>query len=317
MSGLRVYRVLSRVFPHSLRARLTVLVLLCTVLPLSGLVVWLLHRNGAGAAPEELLVGLLLAVGLTVFGFLLSLLLIYHLLAPLRLMVDAVDAYKRGKQLPQLPEDGRDELGVLMRAINAGLREIDQGLQELERFAMEDPLTRAYNRRGIERHLLQCVDEAERDATPLTLYVVDLDNLKLVNDQYGHAAGDGMLIEVVESAHAWLGPRDRIGRLGGDEFLLCVHEPAHVASPKVEAWLSDLARLRVDEIAVLVSAGCAEFRPGLDALSLYREADAAMYRAKAAGGSQLACEPYHPVVQAREEQPVVRPLHQGAGIQPA
>lgn len=288
--GARTHRGLSRVFPRSLRARLIALVLVCTLLPLSGLVVWLLKENGAGAEPEELLAGLLLAVGMTIFGILVSLVLIYHMLAPLRLMVDAVEAYQRGHQLPDLPEDGRDELGVLMRAINFGLREIDRGVQELERFAFEDPLTQAFNRRGIERYLRECVDKAERGETPLTLYVVDLDNLKPVNDEYGHAAGDRMLTDLVESAWSWLGDLDRIGRLGGDEFLLCVHEPMHAASLKVEAWLAKLAGPRVDGIPVRVSAGCAEFRPGLDAISLYRQADAEMYKAKAAGGSRLVCD---------------------------
>lgn len=315
MVGLRVYRVLSRVFPKSLRARLTVLVLVCTLLPLAGLVVWLLHQNGAGAAPEELLAGLLLAVGLTILGILVSLLLIYHLLAPLRLMVDAVEAYQEGNHLPDLPEDGRDELGVLMRAINSGLREIDQGVRELERFALEDPLTRAFNRRGIERILLECVDDAERQSMPLTLYVIDLDNLKQVNDEYGHAAGDRMLIELVESARTWLGDRDRMGRLGGDEFLLCVHESVHDASPKVDAWLAELAALRVDGMSVCVSAGCAEFRPGLDALGLYREADAAMYKAKAAGGSRLVCDANHLGVPQHRDGPVAH-LHAGNGPHP-
>ncbi|MGH8076626.1 MAG: GGDEF domain-containing protein [Lysobacter sp.] len=311
MAGLRAYRVLSRVFPRSLRARLTVLVLVCTLLPLSGLVVWLLRNNGAAAEPEELLAGLLLAVGLTIVGILISLMLIYHLLAPLRLMVDAVEAYQAGNHLPDLPEDGKDELGVLMRAINSGLRDIDQGVRELERFAMEDPLTRAFNRRGIERQLLECVEEAERHDMPLTLYVVDLDNLKQVNDEYGHAAGDRMLIELVESARMWLSDRDHIGRLGGDEFLLCVHEPVDGASPKVDIWLSELAALRVNGISVRVSAGCAEFRPGLDALSLYREADAAMYKAKASGGSRLVCDADHLVLPPRDDVSAVHRAHTG------
>jgi diguanylate cyclase (GGDEF)-like protein len=247
-----------------------------------------LHQNGA--EPEHLVAGLVAAVALTIVGIVVCLFLIYHLLAPLRLMVDAVDAYRQGHRLPELPEDGRCELGQLMRAINFGLREIDQGVQELERFALEDPLTHSFNRRGIERILVDLVDEAERHSTPLTLYVIDLDNLKLANDLHGHAAGDRMLIELVESAQTWLGERDRIGRLGGDEFLICVCASVHDASPKVDAWLAELAGRQVDGIPVRVSAGCAAFRPGLDALSLYREADAAMYKAKAAGGSQLVCD---------------------------
>ena len=90
-----------------------------------------------------------------------------------------------------------DEMGLLMRGINCGLREIDQGIRELQRSALEDPLTGALNRRGSEKALLACIELAEREGIPLVLYVVDVDNLKPVNDAYGHAVGDSMLIDLV------------------------------------------------------------------------------------------------------------------------
>jgi diguanylate cyclase (GGDEF)-like protein len=205
------------------------------------------------------------------------------------MMADVVEAYYREHRLPELPEDGRDEVGLLMRGINCGLREIDNGMRELERFALEDPLTHSLSRRGSDRALHACIERAER-GQPLVLYVVDVDNLKPVNDEHGHSAGDRMLIDLVRSARGWLTGDDWIGRWGGDEFLVCVHDDPVVANARVQRWLRDLARPRSDDIPIRVSIGCARYRPGIDAMQLYREADAAMYAAKSQGGGKLVCE---------------------------
>ena len=287
MPGLGVYRALSRVFPRSFRAKLMAVVVGCITLPLLALMLWLLLR---AADQQRLFSDGLIVVCVTLAGTLVALLLIYHLLSPLRLMAEVVEAYQREQRLPELPEDGQDELGMLMRGINCGLREIDDGIRELQRSALEDPLTGAFNRRGSERALHACIELAERQDVPLVLYVVDVDNLKPVNDAYGHAAGDSMLIDLVMRAREWLAPRDWIGRLGGDEFVLCVHDEFPAANAKVQQWLDALAAPRVDGLQVRASAGCAQYRPGLDAMQLHREADAAMYRAKAGGGGKLVCD---------------------------
>src|SRR5262245_60790138 len=131
MTGLGVYRALSRVFPHSFRAKLMVVVGGCTLLPLGVFIAWLLIDGHATQA--QLIVWAMVAVAATLVGVLVALFLLYHLLTPLRMMADVVDAYYREHRLPELPEDGRDEVGLLMRGINCGLREIDKGIRELQR----------------------------------------------------------------------------------------------------------------------------------------------------------------------------------------
>jgi diguanylate cyclase (GGDEF)-like protein len=205
------------------------------------------------------------------------------------MMADVVQAYQQDHSLPELPEDGRDEVGLLMRGINCGLREIDDGMRELERHALEDPLTHALSRRGSDQALHACVERAEQ-GEPLVLYVLDVDNLKPVNDEHGHSAGDRMLMDLVASARHLLRGDDWIGRWGGDEFLLCLHDAQYSANQRMRAWLDALAAPRPDGIAISVSIGCAQYRPGVDAAQLYREADAAMYAAKAQGGSTLVCD---------------------------
>lgn len=287
MAGLGVYRALSRVFPHSFRAKLMAVVAGCTLLPLGVFLAWLLLHDGPSQA--ELVTGVTLTVIVTLLGVLAALFLLYHLLAPLRMMADVVHTYQQEHRLPELPEDGRDEVGLLMRGINCGLRDIDDGMRELERHALEDPLTHALSRRGSDQHLHACVERAEQ-GEPLVLYVLDVDNLKPVNDEYGHVAGDRMLIDLVESSRRWLRDGDWIGRWGGDEFLICVHDKQPVANERMRGWLVELAAPRPDGIPISVSVGCAQYRPGIDAMQLYREADAAMYAAKAQGGATLVCD---------------------------
>jgi diguanylate cyclase (GGDEF)-like protein len=288
MAGLGVYRALSRVFPHSFRAKLMAVVAGCTLLPLSVFLAWLLLTESI--TPAQLKAAVALAVSGTLIGILVALVLLYHLLTPLRMMADVVEAYYREHRLPHLPEDGRDEVGLLMRGINCGLREIEDGIVELQRSLHEDPLTHALSRRGSDLALHECVRRAE-SGMPLALYVLDLDNLKPVNDEHGHMAGDRMLIDLVESSRQWLHDTDWIGRWGGDEFLVCIHDHPAAANARVRNWLGHLTSMvRADAIPISISVGGAHYRPGIDAMELYREADAAMYSAKAQGGAKLVSD---------------------------
>lgn len=287
MREMQVYRALSKVFPHSFRAKLMAVVLVCTMLPIGVFALWLFANNGAD--PRRLLTGAVVAVLITLLGAAASLFLIFQLLSPLRLVANAIETYFNERKLPVLPEGGQDEIGVLIRATHCGLQRIHEGVAELERYAVEDPLTHALNRRGSDQALAHSIELAEHDSVPLVLYVIDVDNLKPVNDVYGHAVGDQMLSDLVARTRNWLVGHDWIGRWGGDEFLLCMHEPLPVANAKVQGWLDDLAAPREDGTVIRISAGCAHYQPGLDAMALYREADAAMYVAKATGGGKLVC----------------------------
>lgn len=283
---MRVYNGLSRVFPRSYTAKLLVVVLGGTLLPLLALVSWLLANNSA--PPERLVVGTAVGLSATLAGTFVSLFLIYRLLEPLRRAADALDAYRRHHALPRLPMGGSDEMGRLLRGIHRCLYGMDAGLRELERHAMQDALTGAMNRRGCEQALQASVAEAMLGSTDFVLFVVDLDNLKTINDEHGHATGDAVLRAVVESANACcLGKQDWIGRWGGDEFLIGMREGLCPAQDRVATWMEVLARPGENEVPVFVSAGCARYRPGQDAVQLYRQADQAMYLAKFSGGRRL------------------------------
>ena len=287
---MKIYRALSRVFPRSYRAKLLGVVLCCTFLPMLALVVWLLANNGR--APEVLILGVSVGLVVALAGTALSMVLIYHLLEPLRSAADALDAYDRDQTLPpsSLLSSGKDDIGRLLRGIHRCLHGIDAGVRELERHAFEDSLTGAMNRRGCEQAIARDVGAMRKGDVPFVLFVVDLDNLKPINDAHGHAAGDRVLVAVVESAHACcLGKGEWIGRWGGDEFLLGLHDDLASAQDRVRAWVEVLARPTDDSIPAYVSIGCAQHQPDMDWLQLYRLADKAMYRAKFSGGRRLVC----------------------------
>jgi diguanylate cyclase (GGDEF)-like protein len=134
--------------------------------------------------------------------------------------------------------------------------------------------------------------KAERFETPFSVVLLDIDHFKRVNDGYGHATGDEVLKELTRRLEDSLRQCDRVGRWGGEEFLVLLPEThaagaGHVAE-KLRRVMAD--RPFPGELAVTVSLGVATYRPGDTAASLVEWADQAVYRAKA-GGRNRVCGP--------------------------
>ena len=125
------------------------------------------------------------------------------------------------------------------------------------------------------------------------LLFIDLDNFKQVNDNYGHKAGDFLLIEIARRLQNCLRPGDHLGRFGGDEFvvllddLACLEDAEHVAQRILDS-LS--AALRFDEhlLSVSASIGITVLPHGTPPSELLQAADLALYQAKMAGKAQFA-----------------------------
>lgn len=184
----------------------------------------------------------------------------------------------------------RDELRARL-VVGRRFVELNRSLLEakaaLERQAVTDPLTGVLNRRGILDKLETEVARAERQGKPLSVALLDIDHFKSINDRYGHSVGDVVLRAVVERTQAALRAYDSVGRFGGEEFLMVI--------PGLRAGeargVLERVRLRVGEtpvatenvlVPVTVSIGGAGYQGGsIDAL--IREADDALYRAKAQG----------------------------------
>lgn len=161
-------------------------------------------------------------------------------------------------------------------------RELARANAELDRIAHLDPLTQVANRRVFDRQLLELRETNAR----VGLVLVDVDRFKSINDQFGHAVGDLVLQRLAEALSVAAAGRERVARIGGDEFALLVplgaeDDPAGVAM-RVVAEL-ERTRLDIPGLDVGVSLGWALAEPGDSRASLFLCADAALYRAKRGG----------------------------------
>ena len=161
--------------------------------------------------------------------------------------------------------------------------------RRIEHLANFDALTDLPNRNLLRDRVEQAIAHARRTGGHVGLMFVDLDQFKLVNDSWGHAAGDALLLEVARRLQATVRDGDTVSRLGGDEFVvLCpdLARPGDTAliAGKVAAALAQPGRIDGREVRATASIGISLFPgDGEDLDSLLQCADAAMYRAKEAG----------------------------------
>ena len=178
--------------------------------------------------------------------------------------------------------------GLLVALLN---RRVEQLLSELVTSARRDPLTGALNRRGGDERLELEIARALRTAEPLTLVITDLDDLKGINDRFGHGVGDEALELAAEVMNDGLRETDALARIGGDEFVLILPNCEPEAGREIaEEMSARLRRLSANELQpITMSAGAAGAPPlDLDPAALLAAADRALYRSKQHGGGQSA-----------------------------
>ena len=165
-----------------------------------------------------------------------------------------------------------------------------------------DLLTNALSKAEIHQRISTEFDRANRNGHCIALLEMDIDHFKLVNDRYGHQAGDDVLIGLVRSTNAILRSGDSLGRIGGEEFLILLPETnlnqAKEVAERLRISVSNTpySSLENQSIKITISIGISIYDPNLqshkDKNSLVRqsiyEADMAMYQAKEAGRNQVA-----------------------------
>jgi diguanylate cyclase (GGDEF)-like protein len=166
-----------------------------------------------------------------------------------------------------------------------------RAFEHLQFLADHDPLTKVLNRRGIEACLSRGQQRLRR-GNPLAVAYLDLDRFKLVNDLYGHPAGDSVLQKVCERARAPLPPNMYLGRIGGDEFLLVMLDtPLQLALATCRDILARLAAepYQIGERAFQVrgSIGLIEVDPNMSTKDVIATADRACREAKRSHATQL------------------------------
>ena len=169
---------------------------------------------------------------------------------------------------------------------------VDARTQELQVLASTDELTGILNRRRI---LAVAAEECQRLARyPETLCfaMFDIDHFKLINDLFGHSVGDQALRQVAVTARSQLRLQDRMGRYGGEEFLIVFPETSLEGAARVtERVRAAIETLGIDEgslrATLTISAGVAEVARGETLDDVLRRVDSAMYLAKSAGRNQI------------------------------
>jgi diguanylate cyclase (GGDEF)-like protein len=169
----------------------------------------------------------------------------------------------------------------------------DRITASFRRASLTDPLTGVTNRRGFFEIGERLLARARFRKDPVALVIFDLDQFKYINDQFGHAIGDEVLIAFCRIASAQLRPNDLFGRLGGEEFATLL--PNTAAQDAI--WLAERVRVAIEAashtveahtIRVTVSAGVASLNEGATALGAFLSAaDNALYRAKATGRNRV------------------------------
>ncbi len=155
--------------------------------------------------------------------------------------------------------------------------------------AHHDALTGLPNRVLLQDRLEQAILKSKRQEHHTAVLFIDLDRFKNINDTLGHDVGDGLLLQVANRCNGTLREIDTVSRLGGDEFVVVLPEVEHaqdagLVARKLLSALEQPFRLGLHEIAVTASIGIALYPgDGRTASELLRNADAAMYRAKAGG----------------------------------
>ncbi len=162
-------------------------------------------------------------------------------------------------------------------------------LAQVDEIVHIDPQTYLSNRKHIISELQSEVLRSERYLSPLTISMLDIDHFKKVNDQYGHAVGDQALVHLADMLTESMRGTDKIGRFGGEEFLILLPNAKLEAATLQAERLCKLVRNRPLEVSnvqifVTISIGIAEFRPGKESWQeLLSRADAALYEAKNTG----------------------------------
>ncbi|WP_126443865.1 sensor domain-containing protein [Sulfuricystis multivorans] len=186
-----------------------------------------------------------------------------------------------------VPDAGGGTAGYVALAIDITQKKHDE--DEIAFRANYDPLTGLPNRNLLAERLGQALKQARREGSRVAVMFIDLDFFKQVNDTLGHAIGDRLLQLVAERMRLCVRETDTISRLGGDEFVVVLTDisesaPAGNVAEKIIAQMNEPFDIEGNEIHIGASIGITLFPDdGRDIDALFRNADLAMYRAKALG----------------------------------
>ena len=183
----------------------------------------------------------------------------------------------------KFPTGGRDEISDLSRALGHTTGKLKKTLAEMEYLTYHDSLTGLLNRLGLDKYIRERWDKSQT----AVLMSLDIDDFKLINDLYGHDAGDVALQKVAELLTAAFGRQMAVARNGGDEFIVLLQD---VTLSKAEQLIDKFCQqpkaymVRGEVYSFTVSVGYSTYPQQADSLgALFRQADEALYAVKLRG----------------------------------
>jgi len=192
---------------------------------------------------------------------------------------------------------GRSNRSILVRAIRYAIerhqmiKKLEQTQEELEQLARYDSLTGLSNRKFFYEQLDKLIERVRRENRIMAVMFLDLDNFKPVNDVHGHSTGDLLLKSVAKRITSCLRKNDIAARLGGDEFIIAyetagTEENIAITARRIVETISDIYTINGLKLTISTSIGISVYpKDGDDMDILIRNADAAMYSSKEAGGN--------------------------------
>ncbi|MCI0476784.1 MAG: GGDEF domain-containing protein [Anaerolineales bacterium] len=290
--SLRIYALFTRYIPDSYFIKLLIALGIGMSIPLVTSSILLLAT--ANLTPDLKLLFFVLGVGATLVGALLAAWLLYALTMPIEFTRDALQKYLSEHTAPFLPTEYTDTAGQLMADVQFVVTQLDRYSMGLQNKGETDHLTNALSRGVSETRLRQEMEYAALHLQPFALALLDLDHFKEINDHYGLAVGDQCLRHIGNILRQNIRKNDWLGRWGGDEFILVMHD---VDAQRLQHTLARLNEALVANpnpdlppdmhLMVALSVGATILRPGDTPEALLAKADAALYRSKMEGRGQI------------------------------
>ncbi len=228
--------------------------------------------------------------------FMLAWVLYRRILQPLKIFHKAVLTVAKGDLSIRADTGTRDEIGDLSRTFDSmaielvsqlknEIREREAAEERLKLLATTDPLTGIFNRRHINSEARTLTAKVRRYHESLSLIMFDIDHFKQINDQYGHDAGDQVLIELVGIISEQIREIDMFARWGGEEFIILLPN----TNAETALLLANRLRLLVETHSfgepknLTISVGVTSYHPPESVDSFFKRADEALYEAKNTG----------------------------------
>jgi diguanylate cyclase (GGDEF)-like protein len=199
-----------------------------------------------------------------------------------------LSSFKRGRVFTRAEQDMLSSFAEHASLALTDARRVDTMLHQ----ALHDALTGLPNRALFTDRLQHALTQGRRRGTQCGVIFLDLDRFKTVNDSLGHTAGDELLVALARRIDESLRSADTAARLGGDEFAVLLEDlssvdEAMLVADRIDAALDEPVVVQGREVFMKASVGIAVGQPGTGATELLRQADVAMYRAKADGKGRV------------------------------